>query len=424
MPRKSVKSEASTASPDPAPATKSTPAKATASAKSTPAKSASKKDKDTPAKSTSAKSTPASKKSSSSAGKDKDAAATPASASGSTKQRRQSKPRVSSADKQVQRGTASSSSSSSSSGPRKPLLAGLPPAGRFVAAEVVTLALLVAGRFALATVTSNEMGALRAQPETTTELLLLAGWRAAEVALAWVANLDCIDVALVSFVAHAPSFWLVAMFYGIRPATALGGALVDVAAPAAAFALARPLGSLRFAGPKLYNKDLVSGPYQLLIAVLSTSVYAAVVSLSLRFLLPKVLVLYFQGIPTVEPAYAASFLALLPTAAFFGIAASKFIFAPYVTTGRSKEDDKIRQFDPVQASLRETVWWNFWGYTLRSRIVITRTAIVTVVTAVSTYLACAVAIDGVSCLGAASYAFVWAFATAGTGFALGLVGQE
>ncbi|KAJ4144720.1 hypothetical protein LMH87_003592 [Akanthomyces muscarius] len=418
MPRKSAKSEASTASPDPAPV-KSTPAKASsASARSTPAKSVTKKDKDTPAKTVSAKSTPASK-STKAATKDKDATATPASA----KQRRQSKPRASSsaADKQVQR---SSSSSSSNSLPRKALLADLPPAGKFVAVEALTFALLFAGRFALATVTGDEMGTLRTQPETAMELLLLAGWRAAEVALAWVANLDFIDVGLVSFVAHAPSFWLLAMFYGIRPATAVAGTLIDVAAPAAAFALARPLGSLRFAGPRLYNKDLVSGPFQVLIAALSTNVYAAVVSLSLRFLLPRVFVLYFHGIPTVAPAYSASFLALLPTALFFGVAASKFIFAPYVTTGKSKEDEKIRQFDPVQASLRETVWWNFWGYTLRSRIVITRTAIVTVMTAVSTYLALAIAIDGVSCLGAATYALVWASATAGTGLALGLVGQE
>ncbi|KAM3515547.1 hypothetical protein MY11210_000725 [Beauveria gryllotalpidicola] len=414
MPRKSVKSEASTASPDPAPV-KSTPAKAaTASTKSTPAKNASKKDKDTSAKTLSAKSTPASK--STKAARDKDAVI-PTSAG--AKQRRQSKPRVSSADKQVQ-----PSGTPASNGTRKAPLSNLPPAGRFVAAEAVTLTLLVAGRFALAAATENELGALRALPESAWELALLAGWRAVEVALAWAASLDLIDVGLVSFVAHAPSFWLVAMFYGIRPVTAVAGTVVDVAAPAAAFALARPLGSLRFAGPKLYNKELVSVPFQLLIAVLATSVYASVVSLALRFLLPRILVLYFRGIPTVEPAYAASFLSLLPTAAFFGVAASQFLFAPYVTTGKSKEDDKIRQFDPVQASLGETVWWNFWGYTLRSRIVITRTAIVAGMTAVSTYLACAVAIDGVSRFGAVTYALVWAFATGGAGVALGLVGQE
>lgn len=423
MPRKSVKSEPSTASPDPS----TTPAKA-ASTKSTPAKTAAKKDtaakgaskKETPAKASGSasakstpKSTPASKttKKDASASASASASATPASAG--AKQRRQSKPRVSSAgDRPVQRSPA-----------RAPL-AGLPAPARFAAVELVALALLTAGTYAIAQLSSNEMAVLRARPESPTELALLAGWRAAEIAIAWLANLDFIDVGLISFVAHAPAVWLITMFYGIRPSTAVASVLLDVAAPAAAFYLARPLGSLRFAGPKLYNKDLVSTPFQLLIGALSTSVYASVVSLALRFVLPKVFVLYFQGIPTVEPAYSASFLALLPVAAFFGFAASKFIFAAYITTGKSKEDDKIRQFDPVHASLRETVWWNFWGYTLRSRIIITRTAIVTLMTAVSTYLASAVGIDGVSCLGASVYAFVWAFATGATGLALGLVGQE
>lgn len=418
MPRKSVKSENSTASPDPAaipPAAKSTPAKAAAaSAKSTPAKKTASR-KSTPAKGTtngtSARSTP--KSTPKSTPMSKGAAATPASAG--AKQRRQSRPRASSsaADKQLQQRR-----------PRKALLADLPSPAKFAAVEVLTLVLLAAGHAAVARVSSNEMGGLRTQPESASELALLAGWRAAEAAIAWLANLDFIDVGLISFVAHAPSCWLLAMFYGIRPSTAVLAGLVDIAAPALAFYLTRPLGSLRFAGPKLYNKDLVSLPFQLLIGLLSTSVYASVVSLALRFVLPRVFVLYFAGIPTVEPAYAASFVALLPTAAFFGFAASKFIFAPYVTTGKSKEDDKIRQFDPVQASLRETVWWNFWGYTLRSRIIITRTAVVTVMTAVSTYLACTILIDGVAGLGAAVYAFVWALATSGTGLALGLVGQE
>ncbi|ATY64288.1 hypothetical protein A9K55_004122 [Cordyceps militaris] len=399
MPRKTVKSEASTASPDPAPA-KSTPVKAGKST-STPAKSASKKDKDMPA----------SKSSTTKTSKDKDASV--------IKQRRQRR----ASSTQVQPPT------SSTSDPRRPLLAGLPPTARFAAAEALTLALLVAGRVALAAATRNELGGLRAAPESSTELALLAAWRAAEVALAWAANLDCVDVGLVSFVAHAPSFWLVARFYGVRPATALAGALVDAAAPAAAFALARPLARLRFAGAggtsaKLYNRDLVSVPFQLLAGALAAAVYAAVVSLALRFVLPRVLVLHFRGIPTVAPAYAASFFALLPTAAVFGAAASKFLFAPYVTTGRSKEDDRIRQFDPVRASLAETVWWNVWGYTLRGRIVITRTALVTGMTAVSTFLACAVAMDGVTGWGAAAYALVWASATAATGLALGLVGQE
>ncbi|OAA73933.1 hypothetical protein ISF_00834 [Cordyceps fumosorosea ARSEF 2679] len=409
MARKSVKSEASTASPDPAAAP--TPVKKVSKSKtsssgsgsSTPAKSASKKNKDkdvagTPAGTKTPKipKTPKTPKTP----KDKDAP---------VKQRRQSikTPRAS-AEKQASGSTA-------------PPLASLPPAAKLVAVEAVTLALLFAGRLALAAATGDELGGLRAAfPATPAELALLFGWRAAEVALAWVADLDLVDVGLLSFVAHAPALWLVATFYRVRPATALASALVDVVAPAAAFALARPRRSLK--GPRLHDRELAAAPsLRLLVAALATCVYAAVVSLALRFALPRVLVLHFRGVPTVAPAYAASFASLLPTAAPFGLAAAGFLFAPYATAG---PDGSERQFDPARATLGETLWWNAWGYTARGRVVIKRAALLTGVTAVGTGLTCALGVDGVSGVGAAAYAGVWALATGLTGLAVGLVGQE
>lgn len=265
-----------------------------------------------------------------------------------------------------------------------------------------------------------------------------------ELAIAWFANLDCVDVAMMSFIAHAPSvnwtsntkrvsrgiltaqqFWLLGMFYGVRPATVVSSLAVDVLSPAIPFYLARPLANVHLSSTaKLYNKDLISLPYQALIAALAASVYSTVLVLSLRFLLPRVFVVYFRGMPTLEPAYAASLPALLPVALCFGAASSVLVFAPYVTTGKSKDDDKVRQFDPVQATLGETVWWNFCGYTARTRVILERTLVAVLVTGVSTYLTCTASIDGVGCVGAFVYAGVWAVAAAATGASLALVGRE
>lgn len=219
-------------------------------------------------------------------------------------------------------------------------------------------------------------------------------------------------------------FWLLGMFYGIRPITVISSLAVDVLSPAIPFYLTRPLANVHLASGKLYNKDLISLPYQALVAALAASVYSSVLVLALRFLLPKVFVLYFRGMPTVEPAYAASFPAMLPVALCFGFASSVLVFAPYVTTGKSKDDDKIRQFDPVQASLGETVWWNFWGYTARTRVIMQRALVAMVVTGVTTYLACTASIDGVDRLGAVVYAGVWVLAAGATGASLALVGSE
>lgn len=126
----------------------------------------------------------------------------------------------------------------------------------------------------------------------------------------------------------------------------------------------------------------------------------------------------------MEPAYTASYATVLPVTLLFGAAASTFIFAPFATTGKAKEDDKISQFDPAAASLGQTVWWNFWGYTAKTKVVIRRTAITTLVTGVNTYLACSKTINGVDPAGASAYAAVWVFAALCTGVGLGMVGGD
>ncbi len=138
MAKRATKSENSTASPDPAPA---------------------KSSANTPAKS----STPA--KAPKSAAKDKDAAATPASG---TKPRRQTKPRVSSA--------APGGGAADKHG--HVLLGALHPVAKLAVVEVLALGLITAGHYAVATMSHNEMGGLRARGETAEELLWQVGWRA------------------------------------------------------------------------------------------------------------------------------------------------------------------------------------------------------------------------------------------------------
>lgn len=188
------------------------------------------------------------------------------------------------------------------------------------------------------------------------------------------------------------------------------------------FHLLRPLSAVHSpsaAAP--ISKDLVVDlPLQLSTAALSTAIYTVTLVLSLRFLLPRILVLHFNGLPSLEPAYAASYTAALPVTVLFGAAASIFIFPPFAAAGR----EQPAQFDPVEASLGETVRWNVWGYTNKTKVVVRRTAAAAFVTAVNTYLACTMTIYGIESAGAAAYAAVWAVSAMGTGLALGLVGGD
>lgn len=213
-------------------------------------------------------------------------------------------------------------------------------------------------------------------------------------------------------------------FYNLSPKTAIAALAVDVVSASVPFSLLRPFSAVHKPSSKLPNRELIGFPQQLLTTGLSTSIYTVILVLSLRFLLPKIFVLHFEGIPSIEPAYAASYATVLPVTLLFGAAASTFIFPPFATAGKTKEDERVTNFDPVEASLRETVWWNFWGYTTKAKVAILRTAVTLLVTGVNTYLSCAMTIPGVEQTGAAAYAAVWVFAALCTGVGLGFVGRD
>lgn len=216
-------------------------------------------------------------------------------------------------------------------------------------------------------------------------------------------------------------------FYSLSYTTALSALAIDMASVAVPFYLLRPLSvhtPSAAAAKGLPNRELLDLPLQLYTVALSTGIYTVILVLSLRFILPRILVIYFSGLPTLEPAYAASYAAVLPVTLLFGIAASTFIFAPFATTGRAKEDEKIGEFDPVAASLGETVWWNVWGYTAKTKVVVRRTAVAAFIAAINTYLTCSRTVYGIESTGAAVYAGVWAFAAVCAGIGLGFVGGE
>lgn len=224
--------------------------------------------------------------------------------------------------------------------------------------------------------------------------------------------------------ANPAQLFLLTAFYSLSTATAASALLVDILAAAVPFYLLRPLSNVHRGSASVPNRELIDLPLQLYTTALSTGIYTVVLVLSMRFILPRILVVYFSGLPSLEPAYTASYIAVLPATFLFGAAATAFIYAPFATTGKSKEDDEARQFDPVTATLRETVRWNFWGYTSKTKVAIRRTAAVMFLTGVNTYLSCTRTMHGVEEAGAASYAAVWVLAALFTGLGLGLVGGD
>jgi len=211
--------------------------------------------------------------------------------------------------------------------------------------------------------------------------------------------------------------------------TAAAYLLVEVVSAFLPFLLLRRLSDAHSAAHGVPNREIVvDRGIQVLTSLLSALVYSTVLFLVSRTYLPNALVLHFEGIPTIRPAADAVLLGLDNplTQAFcllFGIAARTFIFTPLVTTPRTvEEDQEIAKFDPVGASLGETVAFNLWGFTGQTKVSIKRTALVMLFSAVGTYCR-VVGIRGVESFGAILFSSVWVIAAFVTGLLLRFVGS-
>ncbi|KAI6783871.1 uncharacterized protein J7T54_001747 [Emericellopsis cladophorae] len=300
----------------------------------------------------------------------------------------------------------------------------LPAYAQFPLAATLSFALASTGYSLLGEYTKGELASVSRSQDTWGEVGILAGWRLIELGLGWFGNMDSIDVAAMDLLSHGPSLYLLTAFYGLSPSTGMISLLVDITSAAVPFYLLRPLSAVHSRSSKLHNRELVGFGLQAYTTALSTGIYAVTIVLSLRLLLPRILVIYFSGLPTLEPAYSASYAALLPVALAFGAAASNFIYPPFATTDKVKDDEKIGEFDPATATLRETVEWNIAGYTAKTKVIVRRTATAAFVTAFNTYLACTMTVYGIASTGAATYAAVWVSAVLTSGLGLAYVGSE
>ncbi|GKT80927.1 hypothetical protein ColTof4_13350 [Colletotrichum tofieldiae] len=290
----------------------------------------------------------------------------------------------------------------------------------------------------------GELAGISKSLDTWGEVATLAGWRIGrtgtprrrsvsmltipvsdrfELALGWFGNFDSYDLAALNLLAHGPPVYLIATFYNISTATAVSALGIEMLSTFVPFQLLRPLSGAHAGAKNVANREIITDiPIQIYTTILAAAIYSLTLFSAYKTYLPTTLVLYFEGLPSLAPAYTTNFLATLPVTIAFGIAARSFIFTPFVATGETAEDDKLAEFDPATATLGETLAWNVWGYTTREKVVILRTAVAMLVTGVNTYLQTFMTINGVESYGASLYAGAWVGAAFLTGVGLGFVG--
>ncbi|KAK0711087.1 hypothetical protein B0H67DRAFT_601927 [Lasiosphaeris hirsuta] len=308
-------------------------------------------------------------------------------------------------------------------GESEPLKRGarLPDPVRFGLIVILSLSISSYGRSFLQVWTQGELHSIAKRPET----YLLTVWKIFSLALGWFREYDGYDLAALALLSHGPATYLRSVFYGLGSLTAGAYLAVDIVSACLPVLLLRKLSDAHSAAPGIQNREIVlDKSIQVLTSALSGLIYCVVLFLASKTFLPSTFVLYFDGIPTIEPASEMMFLGINNPmtqllSLLFGIAARTFIFTPLVTTPQQE----VPEFDPADATLGQTVAWNLWGYTAKTKVSISRTAVVALSTAVTTYLQCAEEIHGVEPYGALVYASVWVTAAVVTGLSLRYIGS-
>ena len=168
----------------------------------------------------------------------------------------------------------------------------------------------------------------------------------------------------------------------------------------------------------MLNRDILTDfSVKTYTTLLAASIYSVTLYTAYVSYLPVYLVTYFEGIPSVAAAHAAKPITLMPLGLTLGLAAKSFIFTP----AAAASGIPAPPLDTEGATLGETFWYNVWGYSRRTKVLIMRTAVLMLISGVNTFVQTFITLQGVEAIGAAGYSAVWVLASGITGLALGVV---
>ena len=224
-----------------------------------------------------------------------------------------------------------------------------------------------------------------------------------------------------------PYYQLLRIFYGIRPTTILSNISIDM------LSVYVPLYFLRAksvthdpSAPKsaVSNRSIINDfLVQLYTSLLATLIYGLVLYVSLKSWLPTYLITHFDGVKSLQAAHEAAYIFVAFGALPLGFAAKSFIFTPAMACKPDTSDARNAAFNPVTATFWETVKYNVWGHSKRTRTLIKRTATLIAFTGLYIWLQVYYVVEGAEFFGAAGWAAVWAVAATITGFAFWWVGD-
>ena len=235
------------------------------------------------------------------------------------------------------------------------------------------------------------------------------------------------DLVSLTLLTHGPPLYLLTTFYGIRPTTLLTKLALDMAAIYVPFRLFRPLKATHIVeAPKgaVSNRSVINDwEVSVYNSLLAAGIYGLTVYCSFMTWLPVYMIIHFEGLRDISGAHEARLPFLIASFIPVGIAAKSFLFTPATGAKRDLGDIRILAFNPETATLMETIEYNLWGYSKRTRVMIARTATLAALTFLNTWYQVALTVEGAESTGAAGWASVWATAAVLTGIVFWWVGH-
>lgn len=220
------------------------------------------------------------------------------------------------------------------------------------------------------------------------------------------------DASSMTILISTPVALLGFLFYRIRPEVFAVDAAIGVISSAVPFLLLRSIAPAHHPRDKstrtaLRNRAILIDPYTTAFtSILASAILAVLLELSFETFLPTFLIKEFSAIKTLEYAHRGAaelpilLLALLPA----GIACRFYLFAP----STSVPAVEVVEFDTETAGLIDHIKWNLWGwYSSRQKVLLTRTAILSILVFAETFIHCTMALENVSVVGAVGYAGFW-----------------
>ena len=158
-------------------------------------------------------------------------------------------------------------------------------------------------------------------------------------------------------------------------------------------------------------------------ALAAAGVYGVVIYGSVRTWLPVFLVTHFEGLRDLGGVHDAIFGIIVVGCVFNGYAAMTFIFTPSMGATPDTRDARNAAFNPATATFGETVKYNIWGHSKRTRTLIKRTLAAIAASGGHTLLQMYLVVEGVEATGAAGWAAMWAVAHVLTGMVFWWIGD-